>query len=125
MVKALSFKGDKKAKKRKRDPTDDDPSASSRNKPSTAAEDEASQEDDSWVNADTENDISGPALIVLNTEPATSLACDALGKVFAHEIENIVEGKPQTAEPHDVRQVWVASRVAGMEGFTFKGHHGK
>lgn len=45
--------------------------------------------------------------------------------MFASELENLVDGHAGTAEPHDVRQVWVATRVAGSEAFSFKGHHGR
>ncbi|EGR47268.1 uncharacterized protein TRIREDRAFT_64794 [Trichoderma reesei QM6a] len=64
-------------------------------------------------------------MIVLPTDKPSALACDAGGKVFALPIENIVDGNPASAEPHDVRQVWVANRVAGTEHFRFKGHHGR
>ncbi|KAK0631960.1 FRG1-like protein [Immersiella caudata] len=64
-------------------------------------------------------------MFVLPTEPPTALACDANGKVFTLPIENIVDGNPLTAEPHDVRQVWVANRIVGTEHYRFKGHHGK
>ena len=38
----------------------------------------------------------------------------------------MVEGSPQSAEPHLVSQVWIATRVVGSEkNFTFKGHHGR
>lgn len=106
----------------------------------------AEQDDQIWVSADVPSDINGPVLIVLPSVSAsdvteddqdqgstvasatatiTCLACDAYGSVFASPIENLIEGDPSTAEPHDVRQVWVATRVPGNEGFTFKGHHGK
>jgi hypothetical protein len=45
--------------------------------------------------------------------------------VFASELENLIEGDVRTAEPHDVRQVWVATKVAGTEGFSLKGGHGR
>ncbi|KAK1837145.1 FRG1-like family protein [Podospora conica] len=136
MVKPLSFKGDKKPKKRKRtaaaDPDDDDgaPSSSRQLKSTkTAAEPEEDPEnptdDDSWVSAEAPTDLSGPILLVLPTDPPTSLACDANGKVFTLPIENIIDGNPVTAEPHDVRQVWVVNRISGTEHFRFKGHHGK
>lgn len=130
MVKPLHFKGDKKPKKRKRVSEVDDAdieakySKSITTTASTAAS-TAADDDDSWVTADVPTDISGPILIVLPTEPATSLASDANGKVFTSAIENFVEGDPATAEPHDVRQVWVANRVAGTESFSLKGHHGR
>ncbi|KAK3899826.1 FRG1-like family-domain-containing protein [Staphylotrichum tortipilum] len=138
MVKPLTFKGDKKPKKRKRaDAADGGPSQGDTDnperqlkapKPSTSAaanDDEAATEDDTWVSADAVSDISGPILIVLPSDPPTALACDAAGKVFAHPIENIVDANPATAEPHDVRQVWVANKIIGTDDFRIKGHHGK
>ncbi|EAA36454.2 actin-crosslinking protein [Neurospora crassa] len=143
MVKPLTFKGDKKAKKRKRtttDQNDDDvperqkkqfkASATSSDITTTAAtasneEIEGEEHDDSWVSADTPSDVSGPIMFVLPTEPPTALACDVTGKVFTLPIENIVDGNPATAEPHDVRQVWVANKIVGTENHRFKGHHGK
>lgn len=123
MVKALSFKGDKKPLKTKKrkyaalDAADED----------QQEVDAVVEDDDSWVSAKAPSDLSGPIIVVLPSEPATCIACDANGIVFASEIENIVENNPSTAEPHDVRQVWVANRVAGTaEGLiSLKGHHGK
>lgn len=137
MVKPLSFKGDKKPKKRKRTTTtdpansddDDAPSSSRQLKKSTkVAEPEDAEnptDDDSWVTAEAPTDLSGPILLVLPTDPPTSLACDANGKVFTLPIENIIDNNPITAEPHDVRQVWVVNRISGTEHFRLKGHHGK
>jgi len=125
MVKALTFKGDKKAKKRKRVADPDDAENPSSKAGTTSGAPTASEDDDSWVTADVPNDVSGPVLIVLPTEPATCLACDANGKVYASAIENFVDGDPATAEPHDVRQVFVANRVAGTESISLKGHHGR
>ncbi|KAF2751369.1 actin-crosslinking protein [Sporormia fimetaria CBS 119925] len=126
----LHFKGDKKQKKRKRVPEIDDANVEAKYSKSVtttsrATTTPANDDDDSWVSADAPTDVSGPILIVLPTEPATCLACDANGKVFTSAIENFVDGDPSTAEPHDVRQVWVANRVAGTESFSLKGHHGK
>ena len=127
----LIFKGDKKVKKRKRvaDASDADPDAPSAKSSSkaltTTTSADAPADDDSWVSADAPTDVSGPIIIVLATEPITCLACDAIGKVFCSEVENCVDGDPATSEPHDVRQVWVATRVAGTESFSLKGHHGK
>ena len=139
MVKPLSFKGDKKPKKRKRTDAEGGPSQGDTDnperqlkaaKPSTSTADPnddaaAATEDDTWVSADVVSDISGPILIVLPSDPPTALACDAAGKVFAHPIENIVDANPATAEPHDVRQVWIANKIVGTENFRLKGHHGK
>lgn len=125
MVKPLHFKGDKKPKKRKRVAEPDDTDAPNSKALVTTGTSAALEDDDSWVNVDAPSDISGPTIIVLPTESATCLACDANGKVFCSEIENFVDENPATAEPHDVRQVWVANRVAGTEGFSLKGHHGR
>lgn len=154
MVKPLTFKGDKpKSKKRKQQPSDLDPSTASSKHPkvksaSTAIPDPVQDQDEtlttsqsrdqpstettdataspqSWVSADVPSDISGPILIVLPSDPPTCIASDMNGKVFASELENLVEGDPRTAEPHDVRQVWVATRVAGTEKFSLKGGHGR
>ncbi|KAL9600458.1 MAG: hypothetical protein Q9179_003204 [Wetmoreana sp. 5 TL-2023] len=121
MVKPLAFKGDKKVKKRKAGPTDNDTPAEK--KPRDSAVDV--QEDDSWVTADASSDINGPTVIVLPSTTPTCIACDAGGKVFPSELENVVQGDPATAEPHDVRQVWIASKIAGTDNIGFKGHHGR
>ncbi|TKA62159.1 hypothetical protein B0A55_02875 [Friedmanniomyces simplex] len=133
MVKALAFKGDKKsAKKRKRPTTDDndDEDAAPTPKHLTTTTLSAPPNDDPddthWVSADSLPDITGPILLVLPTTPPTSLSSDALGAVFPQKIENLIEGLPDSAEPHDIRQVWIATRVVGSEGsFTFKGHQGR
>ncbi|KAK3396346.1 FRG1-like family-domain-containing protein [Sordaria brevicollis] len=140
MVKPLTFKGDKKAKKRKRTTRNDDDDAprerkekqikkeDDNNEAAVAKAENLDDENDenSWVSADLPSDVSGPIMFVLPTEPTpTALACDATGKVFTLPIENIVDNNPATAEPHDVRQVWVANKIVGTEFYRFKGHHGK
>ncbi|CAK3734470.1 frg1-like family [Lecanosticta acicola] len=127
MVKPLAFKGDKKPhKKRKRtnDNANDDDTPSS--KQLVSAADAAADDDENWVSADAIGDISGPVVLVLPTEPVSCVAVDQFGKVFTSKIENMVENEPRSAEPHDVRQVWVSQRIVGTENsFTFKGHHGR
>lgn len=129
MVKPLTFKGEKPKKRKHRDREADDTSRVVKSEPSAAgaaaAAEEEVPEDQSWVSADVPGDINGPVIFVLPSSPPTCIACDANGKVFASPLENLIEGNPGTAEPHDVRQVWVATRVAGSEGMSFKGHHGK
>lgn len=145
MVKPLTFKGDKRPKKRKRENRDEAGADDDDNYGATASsskaettkkskapaaaaggDDDNVENDDSWVSADVVSDVSGPIVFVLPTEePVTALACDANGKVFTLPIENIVDGNPATAEPHDVRMVWVANKIAGTENYRFKGHHGK
>ena len=132
MVKPLTFKGDKPKKRKHRDPSD--PAKSSKNRktsPSAAPtadnddDNDNPPEDQSWVSADTTSDIAGPIVLVLASDKPTCVASDANGTVFASALENLIADDPSTAEPHDVRQVWVATRVAGTESFSFKGHHGK
>ncbi|KAJ5498016.1 Actin cross-linking [Penicillium expansum] len=110
MVKPLTFKGDKPKKRKTRTTDNEAPTAKSRK---TEPEPEDNPEDQSWVSADSPSDIAGPVVIVLPSDDPTCVASDANGQVFASKLENLVDGDPSTAEPHDVRQVWVASRVAG------------
>ena len=125
MVKPLAFKGDKKSKKRKYRDNEGTNDSSNALVTTDQVATATSEEDDSWVSAEVASDITGPIIFALPTTPPTCIACDANGKVFTSEIENIVEGDLGTAEPHDVRQVWVANRVAGTEYVSFKGHHGR
>lgn len=129
MVKPLSFKGDKKVKKRKRVDTEekfgDDVASSSKKQVTTTTKEDEQVEDDTWVTAEAVTDIVGPIIIVLPSDSPSCLACDTNGKVFPSALENLIDGDPATAEPHEVRQVWIANRVAGTETFSFKGHHGK
>ncbi|KAJ6005366.1 hypothetical protein N7451_003310 [Penicillium sp. IBT 35674x] len=127
MVKPLTFKGDK-PKKRKTRTEDTDGTVTKTRKTTTAEhenEDENPPDDTSWVSADAPTDLGGPILLVLPSDKPTCVASDPNGVVFASELENLVEGDAATAEPHDVRQVWVVTKVAGTDGFSFKGHHGK
>lgn len=124
MPKALHFKGDKKVKKKKK-PTEPYNADDAPSKALAATAAEGTEDDDSWVSAEVPSDISGPIVIVLPTDTPSCLACDANGKVFSSTLENIVEGDLGTAEPHDVRQVFIANRVAGTEGLSLKGHHGR
>ncbi|KAI0452470.1 FRG1-like family-domain-containing protein [Xylaria acuta] len=125
MVKPLTFKGDKKSKKRKRTDAESAPSGVETSELVAARPAEDEGDDDSWVSAEAVGDVVGPVMLVLPTEPPTCLACDANGKVFTDPIENIIDGNPASAEPHDVRQVWVANKIYGTENFRFKGRHGK
>ncbi|KXT09561.1 hypothetical protein AC579_9008 [Pseudocercospora musae] len=128
MVKPLSFKGDEKVKKRKRQGKDaedevDAPASKFLIPANAASEDDM---DENWVSADSMDDIAGPVVLVLASKTVSCIACDQLGKVFTSDIENMVENEPSTAEPHDVRQVWISQKIVGtISKFTFKGHHGK
>lgn len=126
MVKPLTFKGDKPKKRKHRDIDSEKTPKSRKTEASEAAENDSNPpEDQSWVSADAASDIAGPVVLVLPSDEPTCVACDVNGKVFASVLENLIEGDPSTAEPHDVRQVWIATRVAGTESLTLKGHHGK
>lgn len=124
MVKPLTFKGDKPKKRKQRDP-DAEKSTKTRKTDAPEAANDDNPEDQSWVSAEAASDIAGPIVLVLPSDEPACVASDANGTIFASTLENLVEGDPATAEPHDVRQVWVATRVAGTESFSFKGHHGK
>ena len=134
-VKPLSFKGDKKPHKKRKQRDLEDQDAGSQaltttttttSTTNTAANGAGVDEDDSWVSCDLPSDLSGPTLLVLPTTPVAALASDAHGTVFASPLENVVEGDPSTAEPHDVRQVWIATRIAGTgDQVSFKGSHGR
>jgi len=119
-VKPLTFKGDKKPKKRKHRDRDE----SEKQQVATVADTADFAEDETWTTPDTPTDLSGPTLIVLPTQPSTCLASDAHGNVFASPIENIFEQHAESAEPHDVRQVWIATQVAGTGQISFKASHG-
>ncbi len=125
MVKPLSFKGDKKSKKRKRPTTTDADTLTTSTNVDKQPSSTQADDDDSWVTAELPHDITGPVVFALPSSPPTCIACDANGKVFTSLLENIVDGDLNSAEPHDVRQVWVANRVAGTESVSFKGHHGR
>ncbi len=123
MVKALAFKGDaKKSRKRKRPDASQD--LDSHDTGHVTSHPEAQDvDDDTWVTADVASDVRGPIVMVLPSDPPTCLACDGNGQVFTSVLENLIEGNPTTAEPHDVRQVWVAHRIVGTDTWTFRGHH--
>ena len=127
MVKALSFKGDKpKPKKRKRAQEDKDATEDVPATKQLAAADAEPKEDENWVSVDNVSDLAGPVMVVFPSEPVVALACDQLGSVFASKVENMVEGVASSAEPHDVRQVFVVTRVVGSEqNIVLKGCNGR
>lgn len=128
MVKPLTFKGDKPKKRKRETDTSGVPKTRKTADPTPADADDSTEnppEENSWVSADAPSDIAGPVVLILPSDTPTCVASDANGTVFASVLENLVDGDPATAEPHDVRQVWIATRVAGTEGFSFKGSHGK
>ena len=128
MVKPLVFKGEKRSKKRKIFDVQDSSNIASEvldNRAITQSIADESNGDDNWVSAELPSEVAGPTIFILPSTPPACIACDANGKVFVSDIENTIDGDPATAEPHDVRQVWIASRVAGTDRLSFKGHHGR
>jgi len=128
MVKALSFKGDTKAKhkKRKRSPSPSSTEVSNKLNNKFDKNDAVHDDDDTtWVLPDRPSDISGPVIIIFpkplsnnKDDEATKenkifcLASDVRGVVFASPVENIISvDQPESAEPHDVRQVWIGSKI--------------
>lgn len=125
MVKPLQFKGEKKSRKRKvPDANEINPSDHASKSLAVPKPTESAGEDDSWVMAEVPADVIGPIIFALPSSQSCCIACDGNGKVFASGIENIMGADLATAEPHDVRQVWVACRIAGTENISFKGYHG-
>ena len=127
MVKPLVFKGDKRSKKRKTPHPDSNLTLGDDDTPTLAVQSAAAEaeEDDSWVTAEAATDVTGPIIFALPSTSPACIACDANGKVYTSELENVIEGDLATVEPHDVRQVWIAGRVAGTDEVSFKGHHGR
>jgi protein FRG1 len=140
-VKPLSFKGDKKSSKKRKaaglsDSCDAIPPSTTLGAFSPApsklssTDPAASTEDDIWVTAEDPSDLIGPIIFVLPTAPTpAALACDGAGAVFVSPLENVIEGDPATAEPHDIRQVWIATQIPGAKSgeviVSFKGSNGR
>jgi protein FRG1 len=116
MVTKLKFKGEKH-KKRKR--TDDEDKQGTSN--------HADDGDDGWVNASSLDDIStGPLFITFASSPPIAVASDALGRVHAAPIKVLDEDYDlENAEPDDVRQVWIATRLVDSAKISLKTPTGK
>lgn len=114
MVTKLKFKGEKQ-KKRKR--TQDD------------AEKQLASEDngqEGWTNAESLDDIStGPLFITFASSSPVAVASDPLGKIYASPITGAAEGEIGNAEPSDIRQVWIATKVIGSNKISLKTATGK
>ena len=105
MVTKLKFKGEKH-KKRKRNEDDQENEGTSLH--------DGSNDDEGWVDAESLEDIStGPLFITFTSSPPIAVASDPLGKVYASILKASNEGGDiRNAEPDDVRQVWIATRLA-------------
>ena len=118
MVTKLKFKGEK-PKKRKRNEDDPEKLGASRH--------DGNDEDQGWVNAESLDDIStGPLFITFASSPPVAVASDSLGKVYASVLKLPDEdGDLEKAEPDDVRQVWIATRLTGSSKICLKTATGK
>lgn len=113
MVSKLKFKGEKH-KKRKRE--DDD---SGRGEASLHTGD---HNEEGWVDAESLEDIStGPLFITFISSPPIAVASDPLGRVHASFLKLSDEDEgTRNAEPDDVRQVWIATRLAESAKISLK-----
>jgi protein FRG1 len=118
MVTKLKFKGEKH-KKRKRD--HDDPEAQG-----TSAHG-AGEEEEGWIDAESLEDISsGPLFVTFASSPPIALAIDPFGKVHAAPLKLKAEEEDLAhAEPDDVKQVWIATKLAGSSKISLKTASGK
>lgn len=117
MVTKLKFKGDKH-KKRKRDHNDPDDPGTSVNV--------AGDEEEGWIEAESLEDIgSGPLFITFASSPPVALASDPFGKVYASPLMKEEDGYATNVEPDDVKQVWIATRLAESSKISLKTANGK
>jgi protein FRG1 len=116
MVTKLKFKGEKHKKRKRAD--DEDKQGTSNH---------ADDRDDGWVNASSLDDIStGPLFITFASSPPIAVASDALGRVHAAPIKVSDEDYDLgNAEPDDVRQVWIATRLVDSAKISLKTPTGK
>jgi protein FRG1 len=117
MVTKLKFKGEKR-KKRKRHDTETDVQGSAR---------DGDDGSEGWVNAESIDDISsGPLFIAFASSLPVALAYRDTGNVFAPVIKSVGEdGDVHNAEPDDVPQVWLATRLAESDKISIKTPHNK
>ena len=125
MVKPLVFKGEKSLRKRKTPSSQEDGVTDALKYPDDPTVPFKVEGNNFWVSAEVVSDITGPVLLAGLSAPLKCVSCDANGQVFLSDIENTINGDLALAEPHDVRQVWVAGMVAGTDNISFKGHHGR
>jgi protein FRG1 len=116
MVTKLKFKGEKH-KKRKRD--EDDPE-------NQRISHQNDNNDEGWVDAESLDDIStGPLFITFASSPPIAVASDPIGKIYASVLKVSDEADLGNAEPNDVRQVWIATRLTESSKISLKTPNGK
>ncbi|KAF8458009.1 FRG1-like family-domain-containing protein [Terfezia claveryi] len=128
MVKPLTFKGDKKIKKRKRkeDVDDDNADEGGSSRPAAIAKTSGTTDElEGWVTMEQPEELTGPIMFTFAATKPVCMACDATGKVYASVLKNIEGDNLNTAEPAEVKQVWVITKIHGTERYSLKSHHGK
>src|SRR5437016_11356492 len=107
MVTKLKFKGAKNKKRKRSDEDAEKEGTSSQSR---------ENEDEGWVNAESLEDIStGPLFITFTSSSPIAVASDSLGKVHASVLKS-----EEDIEPDDVRQVWIATRLAESSKISLK-----
>jgi len=113
MVTKLKFKGEKhKKRKRNEEGAEGD----------GATLHDQNNDDEGWMDAESLEDIStGPLFITFTSSPPIAVASDPLGKVYASVLKASGDsGDVGNAEPDDVRQVWIATRLAESSKISLK-----
>ena len=136
-IKPLSFKGDRKSKKRKHPSGGSTSNSLTTANPSHTDPTNQSTEDDTWTSPSSTTDVSGPVLIVFPTSSSTStsssetsqtfhsLASDPLGAVHPSPLHNLIDNTPHTAEPDSTSQVWICTKIVGTKDeISLKAAHG-
>jgi len=115
--KKLTFKGDKKVKKRKRNDDDDGERG---NNPGEGS----SGDPQAWVQPDTELEVLGPTYVVHPSEPPVCITYDsARSRVALHPLptdQNVLE-----LTPTEIAHVWVVTRIAGSPTINLRTADGK
>jgi len=117
MVTKLKFKGEKTKKRKRHEESEDRQAHLGR----------GDEEEQGWVDAESLDDIStGPLFITFSSTPPIAIGCDPLGKVYAALLgKKEGSGDLENFEPEDVRQVWVATRLADSNKISLKTATGK
>jgi protein FRG1 len=108
MVTKLKFKGEKHKKRKRNEDNAEQDGTSSQSR---------ENEEEGWVNAESLEDIStGPLFITFASSPPIAVASDPLGKAYASALKS----DDENVEPDDVRQVWIATRLAESSKVSLK-----
>jgi len=72
-------------------------------------------------------DLTGPLIFCIATTPPSALSSDATGAVFGSALSEIEGENLSTAEPTQVQQVWVCTKIYGSTTpkYSLRSHTGK